>query len=86
MHICATCGEVFNDPLAVYDEDVCPSCGSNDIESAERCSKCGEWIPEHQSKFHLCENCEEETLQLFRAFCAGLTDDQKELCIWEGIA
>ena len=97
MNICNNCGTIFEEPAeqkephyevgGVYEVfQVCPVCNSDDYSIAFRCSKCGTYIQEQQSKFNMCEECEAETLGRFKAFVDTLTDDEKELCIWEGIA
>lgn len=48
MFICKHCGEVFEEPKIIGNDvdrgEVCPGCGMDEFDEAERCSECGEWI------------------------------------------
>lgn len=39
-----------------YEYGVCPKCGDDDIDEAERCYLCGEWISKHRNE--ICMDCE----------------------------
>lgn len=69
MYLCVNCGEMFDCPESARDfdseyfgrsvthyTDVCPQCGSDDIEEMDRCEICGEYIKQGED---LCEWCRE---------------------------
>ena len=74
MYRCKDCGGFFEEPLyrkeygprdadALFGYELyshCPYCGSEDIEEADECRSCGEYIPQGQT---VCENCREDILQ-----------------------
>jgi hypothetical protein len=67
MYICNSCGELFEECEIVeehhpYGEGsavevwvVCPHCGDNDFDKAEKCSRCGEYVAETYDG--LCDIC-----------------------------
>ena len=66
MWICNDCGAVFENPDEYYEHDTgyhgmdCPHCGSDDIDEAERCSECDEWVNEKNLVNGLCPACIEK--------------------------
>lgn len=66
MWICNDCGEVFENPREYYDHGTgyhsldCPHCGSDDIDEAERCAECDEWVIEKNLVNGLCPACIEK--------------------------
>ena len=83
MYICKDCGAVFEEPYkwrddpspagvslssGYYEYWECPSCGSEDVDEAERCEVCGEYIAESG----ICESCraqiEEEVKDIKRSW------------------
>ena len=87
MFICKECGAVFEEPNVTYDDpspsgvalasgayeyDYCPECGGEDIEVADECASCGEYIIGKT----LCEDCK-------KAFALSLTDLAVEYGITE---
>lgn len=63
MWICNDCGAVFENPREYYEHDTgyhgmeCPHCGSDDIDEAERCAECDEWVNENNLVNGLCPAC-----------------------------
>ena len=66
MWICIECGAVFENPREYYEHDTgyhgadCPHCGSDDIDGAERCAECDEWVNEEYLVNGLCPACIEK--------------------------
>ena len=66
MWICNECGTVFENPHEYYEHDTgyhgadCPLCGSDDIDEAERCAECDEWVNEKNLVNGLCPACIEK--------------------------
>lgn len=69
MYRCPECGEIFDAPLIARDSHglpggffeefcSCPCCGGGKFEQAVKCQNCGDWMPESQGEFGLCEKCE----------------------------
>ena len=69
MWICNDCGEMFQEPKKVYENQgefwgapaweafgACPFCESTDIDEMKRCKRCGEWIESGD----LCDCCEDD--------------------------
>ena len=69
MYQCNRCGSTFDSPnlardftseyfgqLVTHYVDVCPSCGSTEIEEMDHCMICGEPIPAGEE---ICRNCAE---------------------------
>lgn len=69
MYKCLDCGEVFDTPKQGSDFkteyfgktvthyiSVCPNCGSDELDTAERCELCGEW---HSGSLDYCAECED---------------------------
>ena len=67
MYICNSCGAVFSTP-DTYEEhhpygmgtatetfSICPSCRDADIDEAQKCERCGEYVAELDNG--LCEVC-----------------------------
>ena len=66
MYICVECEKVFEEPKIIEEHHpygdtyateyfgVCPYC-KGDIQEAEECSRCGEWVFETEDG--LCEIC-----------------------------
>lgn len=49
------------------------------IEISHQCSSCGTIIPEEQSAYNLCEQCEEKALALFKGYlCNEFTNAERE--------
>lgn len=71
MYICNECKEVFEECEVVYESVpygmgsayrklyVCPYCGENDFDEAERCDHCGEWASKESMTDGYCEECYE---------------------------
>ena len=63
MWICNDCGAVFENPREYYEHDTgyhgadCPHCGSDNIDEAERCAECDEWVNEKNLINGLCPAC-----------------------------
>lgn len=87
MYICVECNEIFDDPLAVLEKhgftdgmyeriDVCPHCLSSAYETARFCEKCHATIPESQSEYQLCPNCEKAVIEAFKKALAGFTPNE----------
>lgn len=68
MYICKECGEVFEEPVVIYDDPSpqgvslprgayefrsCPYCDSDNIDEAEICPSCDKW---HNNRI-LCDDC-----------------------------
>lgn len=49
-------GEYCGQP-AYEMQDVCPNCGSHDIDEAIQCDVCGEWFSCDEMEGSVCENC-----------------------------
>jgi len=49
----------------------CPVCGSDSIEEAVRCEKCGESVAESENLFGICSRCEAAALLNFKSFLAA---------------
>ena len=81
MYICTDCHETFHEPAQHEEDygwnteyghiaacqtfDECPYCGSDNIEIAEECSKCGCWFPKEEMEIgvgftYVCKECYEE--------------------------
>ena len=69
MYYCLDCGEMFEEPRTSSEQTgefwgapawecfySCPRCGSDEIDTADKCEMCGEWIPPDEE---LCDNCKE---------------------------
>lgn len=70
---CLDCGCTFDDPDFIEDENfmgnragqnVCPRCGSDDIEQGAECDLCGGWTD--GSRF--CTDCRSEVMERFNEF------------------
>lgn len=90
MYICGKCGCTFERPTVerydpspdgislsggYYEVHYCPKCGSDDVNEAERCPSCGEWMP--YNKAVLCDECDhllDEGLEKLR-HSMGLDED-----------
>jgi hypothetical protein len=71
MIICNDCGNHFEEPKihkehhpygmgsAVEVFAVCPYCNSTDIDEAEQCEECYEWVSVKEFDGGLCKNCQE---------------------------
>ena len=67
MYICNNCEEVFDEPKIIEEHHpygmgyateefyVCPHCEDTDIQEAEQCTRCGEYVAEAEEG--LCEFC-----------------------------
>lgn len=96
MYICAKCGEVFETPEyrswtehhgdydEPYGEEVCPGCGSEWYEEAEKCKICGEWHAKDELYDGYCKDCllEALTFESFLDFCLNEASDD-EACYLE---
>ena len=76
MYICNECGARFEDLKEVVETHgldtppyetwyVCPHCGENDVSQAVECSRCGEWVSEHDVRLDdnlqkYCDICYED--------------------------
>lgn len=96
MFICKDCGAVFEEPDVTYDDpspsgvalpsgayeyEFCPECGSDDIEVADECASCGEYIIGKT----LCDDCKSwlvDRLVKLREDL-GITQDEFEEAICE---
>ena len=91
MYICKECHTVFEEPYIICDShdmpwpyheefQCCPDCLSDDFEESARCKKCGGWVPESESMFGLCEECEAKTNEKFELIkkIAQLVFDKNE--------
>lgn len=80
MFYCYYCGEFFEEPATKYDTHAeldegpvweaygaCPCCGSDQIDTAQTCDICGEYI----ASGNVCENCND--------FIKSKADDVLEL-------
>lgn len=69
MFVCLECGEMFEEPLILYDNlgefwgapaqdayGACPNCKSDQIDEADKCDICGEYI----QAGYICEDCAED--------------------------
>ena len=70
MYICNDCGAVFEEPKIIEEHHpygmgyateywaVCSCCGDTDIQEAEECCRCGEYVAElHEG---MCDICYDE--------------------------
>lgn len=82
---CNECGELFRETdagtrRAVEEDDTypwvqimtCPCCGSDELEEAEECERCGEPIAPGQT---FCEACESDLKGAFEEAVKGLGGD-----------
>lgn len=83
MWICNDCGTVFENPREYYEHDTgyhgmdCPHCGSDDIDEAERCAECDEWVNEKNLVNFFCPACIEKhanDYETVKAYGAAKTD------------
>lgn len=72
-YVCAECGEIFDEDEAktiyerdtgeggygnvIWSYDLCPFCGSEDLEEARECPICGEY---HGGESDVCDTCLED--------------------------
>lgn len=98
MYVCKDCGEVFEEPVVVYDDPSpqgvslprgayefrsCPYCDSDNIDEAEVCVCCGEYYnPEDGIVCKECSDGIKEELEDIRVR-NGLTQDDFEQVITE---
>ena len=67
MYICDNCKHIFEEPAEQYDftsecwgapvthsVNVCPNCGSDEIDEMDKCDVCGEYIAPGEG---VCDNC-----------------------------
>lgn len=89
MIICNECGAVFDEPKGVFNkvgelptdghyESVCPECGGDDIEDAERCHGCDEYKAKSTLNDGFCNECGAEVEKKAREFWTGLTEAEQE--------
>lgn len=74
--VCERVGEYMGqDAYETYS--VCPHCGSIEIEEAERCEKCGEYVAPEELIGGVCLDCFKSlvTPENVRAYLDGLEDD-----------
>lgn len=71
-YICDACGITLEQPESDFHEKHdCPYCG-NELECAEHCEICGALVADSKFKYHLCPECENKTLLLFKNFLDDL--------------
>lgn len=81
MYKCTDCGNVFDEPHKmgryIEAEYVCPNCGSEYYEEAERCGNptCYNYV--FKGKI-ICKACQVELLNRFKAFADELTAAEEE--------
>ena len=62
MFVCLECGEMFEEPLILYDNlgefwgAPAQDCKSDQIDEADKCDICGEYI----QAGYICEDCAED--------------------------
>lgn len=85
VYICNRCGEGFSleegRTLKTDEGDftLCPNCGSDDIEEAERCRICREIVPEYTMKGGVCKDCFADAVSAFKACISQLTWEREAL-------
>ena len=101
MYLCNRCKTDFESPavlttsyglpggMEAESDIVCPHCGSDDWEEARVCTKCGKLLPESQSLFGLCKECEDEADIVWNAAAkflqASLTEKQLAYLDWRSL-
>ena len=88
MYYCNGCRDVFDAPKQLRELHgevfgACPGCLEGDYESARVCRKCGAYIPESQSKFGMCADCEDELDERVQEFMEQLDCYEREFLNWQ---
>lgn len=80
MYKCLDCGNVFEEPkkigYGIEKEYVCPICGEEYYEEAERCGNPG--CMNYTVHGSLCVACKAELLARVKTFFDGLTEAEEE--------
>lgn len=76
--ICLYCGHAFDrykvksyDRSTVWEEQVCPNCGSEDFEECGHCIKCDEFVPEGDMVGSICKACVMRAMTVENAYAYG---------------
>lgn len=92
MYLCNVCGTVFEKTVHQYgvclehfgypcreEFDVCPQCGSDDIDTGAPCIACGAFVRMHERDEGFCPACALRIVKRFTAFVDTLSEEEKEL-------
>lgn len=88
MYICIYCGHHFDEPHNRYnrrwsdsDDSVqyCPNCGSEDIEEAGHCIKCGDYFPIDEMIGSICKECVEKRATRANAYLYAIASDYEDI-------
>ena len=93
MYICKDCGELFEDPKKVIEQEYygsrlysseCPWCGG-DFEEVKECLGCGKHYGESDLNEGLCTKCEKKLQDMVTEFFKQFTDAEKDYIFESGI-
>ena len=85
LYVCERCGEAFSleEGRTLYtdvgNETLCPSCGSADLETGERCKVCREIVPDYEIRSGVCKGCFEDAVSAYKAALNCLTWEREVL-------
>lgn len=88
--ICKTCGEIFDecdarevvDGLLGENYNVCPSCGSEEIEPAAVCALCGDDVARSELEEDLCPRCARELMINLQNFWEALSEPERNFAAY----
>lgn len=93
MFICLECGELFESPKRIIDEEYygcyqydyeCPYCGG-DYEEVVECLGCGKNFGESDLTEGFCKKCEKEIQDKVKQFFEQFSEDEKNYIFEAGI-
>lgn len=84
VYVCNRCGETFSldEGKPFYSDEgtftLCPTCGSSDIEEAERCPVCREIVYPYEMKGGVCPECFSDAVAAYKAYIDYLQPWERE--------
>ncbi len=90
MQLCS-CGRVFAYPKTKYDAGlehfgtpcrepygVCPFCGGEDYDDAQRCASCGQYFLHRDEEHGICQPCRNKLLRQLQVFLDEFNEKERE--------